>query len=52
MDNLRKPKNWTDEERQNIVNVFAWLLKEDKKQNPNNYKKPIKENDNTSRVQR
>ena len=39
MDNLRKPKNWTEEERQNVLNVFGWLLKEDKKQNPHLYQK-------------
>jgi hypothetical protein len=42
MGNLRKPKDWTEEERQNVVNVFAWLLKEDKKQNPHLYKKNAK----------
>jgi hypothetical protein len=52
MTDLRKPKVWTEEERQNVVNVFSWLLKEDRKQNPENYNKPKKENDNTSRVQR
>ncbi len=31
--------DWTDEERNRVVNVFAWLLKEDKKQNPDLYKK-------------
>lgn len=39
MDNLRKPKDWTEEEKQNVLNVFGWLLKEDKKQNPHLYKK-------------
>ena len=29
----------TDEERKRLVEVFTWLLKEDKKQNPENYKK-------------
>ena len=52
MTDLRKPKVWTEEERQNVVNVFSWLLKEDRKQNPENYNKPIKENDDTSRVQK
>lgn len=37
--NLKKnSNNWTKEEWQNVVNVFAWLLKEDKKQNPHLYK--------------
>lgn len=31
--------DWTDEERERVVNVFAWLRKEDKKQNPHLYKK-------------
>lgn len=39
MSDLVKPSNWTEEETQNVVNVFAWLLKEDKKQNPHLYKK-------------
>lgn len=34
-----KNNNWTDEERERVVNVFAWLLKEDKKQNLDLYKK-------------
>ena len=36
----RKPENWTPEERERVVKVFEWLLKEDKKQNPHLYKKP------------
>lgn len=35
----KNTSHWTDEERNRIVNVFAWLLKEDKKQNPDLYKK-------------
>lgn len=31
--------DWTYEERERVVNVFAWLLKEDNKQNPHLYKK-------------
>ncbi len=31
--------NWTDEERDRIVTVFEWLLKEDRKQSPENYQK-------------
>lgn len=34
-----KNVKWNEEERQNIVNVFAWLLKEDRKQNPHLYTK-------------
>lgn len=34
----------------NLVAVFSLLLKWDKEQNPENYKKPIKENDDPSRV--
>ena len=30
-------KNWTREERDNIVNAFAWLIRQDKKQNPDFY---------------
>ena len=33
------PKNWTKEEKDRVVGAFQWLLKEDKKQNPNLYKK-------------
>lgn len=32
-----KPDNWTPEERDRVVRVFEWLLKEDRKQNPNLY---------------
>lgn len=31
--------DWTTEERERVVSVFEWLLKEDKKQNPENYEK-------------
>jgi hypothetical protein len=34
-----KNNEWTDEERKRVVDVFAWLLKEDRKQNPDLYKK-------------
>ena len=34
------PKNWTEEERARAVSVFQWLLKEDKKQDPDLYKMP------------
>lgn len=30
---------WTEEERERVVQVFAWLLKEDRKQNPHLYQK-------------
>ena len=36
---IKNISDWTDEERERVVNVFAWLLKEDKKQNPHLYKK-------------
>ncbi len=39
MKTTKQSVKWTDEETQNVVNVFAWLLKEDKKQNPHLYKK-------------
>ena len=31
--------DWTSEQRERLVNVFTWLLKEDRKQNPDLYKK-------------
>lgn len=34
-----KNNDCTDEERERVVNVFTWLLKEDKKQNSDLYKK-------------
>jgi hypothetical protein len=37
----KEPKNpieWTEEEKQNVVNVFSWLLEQDKKQSPHLYK--------------
>jgi hypothetical protein len=33
----KNPNNWTPEERGRVVRVFEWLLKEDKKQNPDLY---------------
>lgn len=30
-------QRWTPEEKERVVAVFEWLLKEDKKQNPENY---------------
>ncbi len=38
MNNLRKPKDWTEEERQNIVGAFQILLDVDKRINPHLYK--------------
>lgn len=38
MKNTKQNTKWTDEETQNVVNVFTWLLKEDRKQNPHLYK--------------
>ena len=35
----RKPEEWTPEERGTVVKVFEWLIEEDKKQNPDLYKK-------------
>ena len=38
---LKKPFNIKDlsfEERDNLVGAFAWLIQEDKKQNPDDYK--------------
>jgi len=35
-------KDLTQEEKDNFVGAFAWLIKEDKKQNPHLYKKKIK----------
>jgi hypothetical protein len=36
----RNPDNWTTEERDRVVDVFQWLLEQDKKQNPDLYKLP------------
>lgn len=36
----------TEEALCNLVNVFKWLLEEDRKQNPNKYKKYAKRNNN------
>jgi len=32
----------TQEEKDNLVGVFAWLLKEDRRQNPHLYRRPSK----------
>lgn len=39
MENIDKKefKNWNKEERDRMVGAFAWLIKEDKKQNPHLY---------------
>lgn len=44
-DNLDKkdPKNWTKEEMDRVVGVFQWLIEQDKKQNPERYKRPAPE---------
>ncbi len=39
------PTEWTNEERNKVVAVFEWLLKEDKKQNPHLYSKNNKNTD-------
>ena len=39
-EDKRNPKNWTKEETDRMVAVFQWLLEQDKKQNPDRYKKP------------
>lgn len=39
-EDKRNPKNWTKEETDRVVAVFQWLLEQDKKQNPDRYKKP------------
>lgn len=36
--NNKNPKEWSKEERERVVSVFEWLLKEDEKQNPDRYK--------------
>lgn len=48
MENLdkRDSKNWNEEERDRVIGVFQWLLKEDKKQNPHLYKKSAREGSN------
>jgi len=38
MEDKKNLKNWTQEERDRVVAVFAWLLEQDKKQNPDLYK--------------
>lgn len=38
-DNDTRMSDWTPEERERFVSVFEWLLKEDKKQNPEKYRK-------------
>ncbi len=29
--------DWTNEEREQVVKVFEWLIRQDKKQNPEKY---------------
>lgn len=38
-EDKKNPDNWNKEELNRVVGVFAWLLKEDKKQNPHLYTK-------------
>ncbi len=38
------PNNWTAEETDRVTAVFEWLLKQDKKQNPDLYKNLTNEN--------
>lgn len=38
MMSKKESDNWTEEERKRVVAVFEWLLKEDKKQNPELYR--------------
>ena len=38
-EDKRNPKNWTKEEADRVVAVFQWLLDQDRKQNPDLYKK-------------
>jgi len=40
-----KIKNLSPEERQRLVGAFAWLLEQDKKQNPEFYKNKKIKND-------
>jgi hypothetical protein len=51
IDEHTKPKSteWNKEERDNIVGAFDWLLKQDKKQHPENYKK-TEQNDTNTRI--
>lgn len=35
---INTSESWIQDNRK-LVNVFAWLIKEDKKQNPDDYKK-------------
>jgi len=39
-EDKKNSKNWTQEDWDKVVAVFAWLLEQDKKQNPDRYKKP------------
>ena len=43
----KKNREWTEEEKRNVVGVFELLLKVDKRINPDKYKK---QNDTPSRV--
>ena len=39
-EDKRNLKNWSQEEKDNFIAVFQWLLEQDKKQNPDLYKFP------------
>lgn len=39
MKNTELNVKWNEEETQTVLNVFVWLLKEDRKQNPHLYQK-------------
>ena len=38
-EDKKNPNNWTQEERDRVVEVFQWLLDQDRKQNPHLYTK-------------
>ena len=46
----KKPKDWDEEEKRNIVGLFELLLKVDKRIHPENYKKIEKQNDTTPKI--
>ncbi len=39
-EDKKDPNNWSKEERDRIVGLFDLLIKIDKRQNPDRYKKP------------
>jgi hypothetical protein len=42
---IKKFENLSLKDKQNLVDAFAWLIQEDKKQNPALYKLNIQNND-------